>query len=70
MSCCLVEKAMLFQGRYSLLAILCLGRISRRPADNLHQFSGYDCLKNALLAQSGMALKLSLEEAHIQLLSK
>lgn len=29
MSCCLVEKAMLFQGRYSLLAILCLGRISR-----------------------------------------
>ena len=40
------------------------------PADNLHQFSGYDCLKNALLAQSGMALKLSLEEAHIQLLSK
>ena len=34
------------------------------------QFSGYDCLKNALLAQSGMALNPSLEEAHIQLLSK
>ena len=29
-----------------------------RSAANLHIFSGYDCLKNALLAQSGMALKL------------